>query len=270
MPIPANFYRRTVVVTDLHGDLDILLRSLAAKSVLRYRGDIGAILEAIENAPGNDHIPELEATVIHQCDPLLLVFLGDMVDRWTQGYQLLRFLSAIRWERFFIEPVFIIGNHDMQNFQFFVNPFKAYSIHLESGHDIGDIVHYISEIGMTASMESFAEAHGEEIRRIQEDFYRTGVLDWDLGYATLDYMDHVAGKEAYFLNRMSPQVGVYQSEDNSLIDFREVKNELIKHNLPWLEKQVYVGSERYFRCRMIVSRAPTGVSEKDRTSNQNS
>ena len=185
MQKPPDATRRTVVLTDLHGDLDVLLKSLAAKGVLEYQGELDAILGLIEKSADSSFIPELEASVYHQHEPMLLVFLGDMLDRWPEGYHLIRFLGAIRWQRFAIEPVFILGNHDLQNFQFFVNPFKAHLAHQESGHDIADIVHFISEIGMASSLESFMDVHGEEIRALQEDFYRSGGLQWDLGYATI-------------------------------------------------------------------------------------
>jgi len=186
MFIASQTNRRTVVVTDLHGDLDILLQSLAAKGVVRYAGNFASILQLLESAARpNCFIAALENDVIPQDSPLLLVFLGDMLDRWCKGYHLIRYLCAIRWEQFAIEPVFILGNHDIHNFQFFVNPFKAHETHQETGHDIGDIVHFISDIGLAASLESFMDLHGAEIRHIQEGFYRDGVLDWDLGYASM-------------------------------------------------------------------------------------
>lgn len=112
------------------------------------------------------------------------------------------------------------------------------------------------------SMRSGTRNDQQDSREIIDNIGKDDLLIRDLGYATIDYMDNIESNEAYFLNRMSPQVGVYQVEDKSVIDFLKVKNRLLKHNLPYLEEEVCIGSERYFKCRMIVTRVPEEVYQK--------
>lgn len=72
---------------------------------------------------------------------------------------------------------------------------------------------------MDLSMRSGTRNDQQDSREIKDHIGKNDLLVRDLGYAPIDHMDNVASKEAYFLNRMSPQVGVYQTEDKSLIDF---------------------------------------------------
>ena len=189
-PLPApqehtTRYTRTVVIGDIHGDLDTLLASLAAKRVLDYDGDVEAVAGHVRTSLRATYSRNLEALVIPQEPRLQLVFLGDLVDRWHQGCYVIRFLIQVRWERFGIDAVFLLGNHDMLNLHFFLNPFRVYQIHEDSDFSMGQRLDYVSSMGIGETLKGFLELHRGEIEKLQRKFYKQGFLDWDLGYARL-------------------------------------------------------------------------------------
>lgn len=128
----ATGYQRTVVIGDVHGDLDTLLRSLAAKKVLRYDGDVETVLRHVKASLKRTFSRNLESLLIRQQPRLQLIFVGDMVDRWPQGCHVIQFVTKVRWSRFGIDPTFLLGNHDVLNLHFFVNPYRIYEIYSES------------------------------------------------------------------------------------------------------------------------------------------
>ncbi len=178
-------FDRTVVIGDLHGDLGALLISLADKKIIQYSGRQKPVAARIKSSLNHRWSKGLESMVVRQTTPLQLVFLGDLFDRWSEGCHIVQFLSKIRWERFNIEPVYILGNHDIHNYHFFVNPYRVFEIYSESELPQSRRLEYLSGMGLNKSLEGFLDLHRTEITTLQKQFYKTGVLDWDLGYGRI-------------------------------------------------------------------------------------
>ncbi len=165
-------FERTVVFGDLHGDLDAMLASMAEKGLVRYDGEPDSVMEQLEEGL----FSSLEAMVLPQEPPVRVVFLGDFLDRYHFGYHIMRFLDRIRWENFGIHPIFLLGNHDLLNFHFFVNPFELPGIYAECGHRRSETVSYINGMGIDKSLASFKALHADEIAAVQTRFYETGAF----------------------------------------------------------------------------------------------
>lgn len=178
-------YERTLVIGDLHGDLEILLRSLASKGLLQFNDKIDPVLGSIRANLDQPYIVDLEAMVLPQKEATQLIFLGDILDRWNQGYHILQFLMKVRWEKFAIEPVYVMGNHDAHNFHFFTNPYRAYLLYEGGEFPLPRRMEYIGDMGLLESLASFMDLHRDEMVKTQEAFYRSGHLEWDLGYGKL-------------------------------------------------------------------------------------
>ncbi|MDJ0840442.1 MAG: metallophosphoesterase [Acidobacteriota bacterium] len=178
-------YARTVIIGDIHGDLDTLLASLADKRIIHYSGPVEKVVEIIETGLAEPFLADLEALVQPAETRLQLIFLGDYVDRWYLGYHVIQFLMKIRWKRFGIDAVFLMGNHEAHNLHFFLNPFRAYELYSESVFTTARRCEYIGDMGLVESLTSFMLLHGDEIRDLQKAFYAEGKLSWDLGYGTL-------------------------------------------------------------------------------------
>ncbi|CAM2008000.1 metallophosphoesterase [Acanthopleuribacter pedis] len=188
LPPHQSNYRRTVVLGDLHGDLDVMLRSLAAKNILRFDGSLGSVLTLIRQNMDAAWVPEFEAMVVPQTPRIQLILLGDLLDRYHHGYHLIQFLKHIRWRRFGIDFVCLMGNHDLHNLQFFTNPFAVFQMYKESEHLQMDVMDFIGRMGLIQSMVSFLDLHREELVTLQQQFYREGRLAFPLG----------TGSEAHF------------------------------------------------------------------------
>lgn len=85
----------------------------------------------------------------------------------------------------------------------------------------------------------------------------------DLGYTTMNYMEQIVDKGAYFLNRINPQVKAYhKSEHQEKVDFDKSLKKLKKHHLPYLEHEVTVGKKTQIPCRMVIYRVDQATYEK--------
>ncbi len=62
-----------------------------------------------------------------------------------------------------------------------------------------------------------------------QDIAKNDLFIRDLGYATLDYMLQIDKNEAYFLNRLHPQLSAYHAENpNEKVDFKKCQKKLKK------------------------------------------
>ncbi len=175
---------RLIVFGDIHGDLDTLARSLAERGLVRYDGDLESLVVPIRKRLSESFSPELEALVVEQPVRTRLVLIGDLVDRFPYGYHVLQFLSKVRWERFDIELIRILGNHDLMNFMFFANPFEVHQLMSEAGRPKEEIMQYIGSMGLADSLHSFYDLHHEELLALQEQFYREGEISFREGSLT--------------------------------------------------------------------------------------
>ncbi len=208
-------FNRIITFGDFHGDLDILLASLAEKGLIRYEQKQDDIVEQIKAGLNDAFVPSLEAIIIPQSQPVRVVFLGDFLDRYHFGYHIIQFLQKIRWETFEIYPIFILSNHDLLNFHFFINPFELPEIYYGSGHSKSDTISYIKQMGINQSLDSFKALHGDEIVKLQQRFYETGKLEYQEAGYTLLYqypcdLSPLAQPRIY-------QTGSYQIEYNNLV-----------------------------------------------------
>ncbi len=181
-------FERIVVFGDFHGDLDTMLASLSDKGLVRYdSSELEGIIEQIKAGLNESFVPSLEALVIPAAQPIRVVFLGDFLDRYHFGYHMIQFLDKIRWENFGIYPIFLISNHDLLNFHFFINPFEMQELYQGCGHSRSDTLSYVNGMGIDKSLESFKALHRDEIVNRQLRFYETGTLDYQEACYTLRY-----------------------------------------------------------------------------------
>ncbi|MCP5107536.1 MAG: hypothetical protein GY950_29380, partial [bacterium] len=183
--VPAPQGDKTFVFTDFHGDLDIMARSFADKGLMAYDGNLETLIKAINVHIPDKHAHVLERSILRQAKPVRLFFLGDCLDRYTYGFHIIQFFSKIRWERFNIFPVFLLGNHDLLNFFFLSNPYKFYRVYHGNGPSYSRVSEYIRSMGMDLSLKGFVQLHGQEILELQKQFYREGRLEFSFpGSAT--------------------------------------------------------------------------------------
>ena len=85
----------------------------------------------------------------------------------------------------------------------------------------------------------------------------------DLGYCTIDYMNRLSEKGAYFLNRLAPKIKVYYvDEPDQELDIKHCLKKLKRHQLPYMEYQILIGKTAKLPARLVVSAVDQGTYEK--------
>ncbi len=182
MKQPESPFEKTVVFTDLHGDIDVMAASFAQKGLMTYDGGVEKLLELIKNHAAHKYAPSLEKFIIKQENPVRFIFLGDCLDRYLYGYHMVQVLMKVRWEKFNIFPVFLMGNHDMLNLLFLTNPYKVYRLHRHCGPSYSKVTEYLRSMGMEKSIKDFINLHAAELARLQVKFFNQGYLEFPLGH----------------------------------------------------------------------------------------
>lgn len=220
-------FDKTFVFTDFHGDLDIMAKSFAVKGLMTYDGNEEKLIQAIKAQVGGNHGGLLEKLIIRQKKPVRLFFLGDCLDRCNYGYHIIQFFTKIRWEQFNIHPVFLLGNHDLLNLLFFINPFKLYRFYRGNGPSYSTVLEYIRSMGLDKSLKGFIDLHCDEIMDLQKQFYREGrievwqghpststVLRYGRDYSFFDKLGSVDSKKEWeSVSKLRDALGIERDED---------------------------------------------------------
>ncbi|MCP4148792.1 MAG: hypothetical protein GY757_13680 [bacterium] len=180
-------FSKTLVFSDFHGDLDIMAKSFAAKGLMSYNGNLKKLLDSVRFHLEESFSPLLEEYMTRQEKPVRFLFLGDCLDRYTYGCHIMQFFQKIRWERFNIFPVFLLGNHDLLNLMFMANPFKIYQLHHGNGPSYSKTVDYLRSMKIDRSLEGFTALHGDELADLQKQFFRDGSISFSMGHYSISY-----------------------------------------------------------------------------------
>lgn len=83
----------------------------------------------------------------------------------------------------------------------------------------------------------------------------------DLGYITPTYLKAVLNKEAYFLNRLPPQINVYET-DRTPINWNKISGKFNKSRTSIVEMDVLIYEKELLPCRLILE--PVSKKEYDK------
>ena len=99
-------------------------------------------------------------------------------------------------------------------------------------------------------------------RQVTDNISANELLLRDLGYVSTTYLKNIIAKQAYFLNRLPPQLGVYSPKDQSAISFKEINQQFKKHQNDHMELDVLLGSEHMLNARLVIFKAPKRVYDQ--------
>jgi hypothetical protein len=94
----------------------------------------------------------------------------------------------------------------------------------------------------------------------------------DLAYMNLSVIKKLITKGAYFVARLQYNVKVFEKTDEGFqeLDFVEIRDYMIQHQLHVYEKAVYIGSQKEIQVRLIIHLLPDDViAERLRKSQRN-
>ena len=87
----------------------------------------------------------------------------------------------------------------------------------------------------------------------------------DLGYISLDFLEMIQKKSAFFLNRIKSNVSVWVKDETGLfepIDLVKIEKRMRKYEIPHQEFDVYLGAKKQLECRLVIECLPPEVREK--------
>ncbi|MGI0024660.1 MAG: IS4 family transposase, partial [Nitrososphaera sp.] len=86
----------------------------------------------------------------------------------------------------------------------------------------------------------------------------------DLGYLNLAVLQQLIDQRAFFLGRLSPTLNVYalKSGGYEKVDFIKIHQYMKRLKLATLEKEVYLGSEKNIKVRLVIYLLPDQEVEK--------
>ncbi len=226
-------FNKTLVFTDLHGDLNIMAKSFANFGIMKYNAEEFDDLETgIKKSATEENSEYINSLIIKQNEPVRLMLLGDYVDRNNYGYHIIEFLKAIEWENYNIHPIFLMGNHDLLNLFFFTNPYKFHVLYKHTGANMKQITEFLESIQLIKSYNSFIELHKEEIIKLQTQFFENQEIELPLSNYSIklkynrDYTNisklicPLNNKKAFF-EEFSKITGINPENDDSYYGYSE-------------------------------------------------
>jgi hypothetical protein len=84
----------------------------------------------------------------------------------------------------------------------------------------------------------------------------------DLGYSSCEVFEHIIDQEAFFLNRLTAGINVYERNGSSKIDFTKVRKRMKRKGLKEMEMQVDIGRTHVVPVRLILQLLPDHITEE--------
>jgi hypothetical protein len=96
-----------------------------------------------------------------------------------------------------------------------------------------------------------------------QDIQENDLFIRDMGYCTLSFLSKVHKSNAYFLNRLTPQVNIYSDQyTKDPVDIKSLHKKLMKNKLELVEVVVFLGKKERIPVRLVVSMADKTTYEK--------
>ena len=80
----------------------------------------------------------------------------------------------------------------------------------------------------------------------------------DLGYVSINLLKSISQKDAYYLNRLKPQVLVFEKVSGKYcrLSTKTIANKLRKSQRPYIAMELYIGDKKFLPCRVIFYLVP--------------
>jgi hypothetical protein len=115
------------------------------------------------------------------------------------------------------------------------------------------------------SVHAFNDQDQTNSQETLGDIHKGDLLIRDLGYVNLTYMQSIEKKQAFYLNRPSANIGMYEKDSNGnfeKLDFAKIHNTMKANKLDAIEKEVYLSGKKNVKTRLIIELLPQDEYEK--------
>lgn len=100
-----------------------------------------------------------------------------------------------------------------------------------------------------------------DAQQTKESVKESELVVRDLGYVSMEVLEHIADKGAYFINRVPPKAHIYDAKNGRHLTFDAIHKEMLRRKLDHLEISVLV-SDRKFPTRLILEMLPVDQVNK--------
>ena len=104
----------------------------------------------------------------------------------------------------------------------------------------------------------------EDSKTTLDNIQEGDLLLRDLGYVTMTYLQEVAKRKAYYVNRLPPTFNVYYMDDGEIkkISWIELHDKIKQNGIDQMELNVFLGKNQMLPCRLILKPVPEQVYQQ--------
>ncbi|WP_153798406.1 IS4 family transposase [Foetidibacter luteolus] len=83
----------------------------------------------------------------------------------------------------------------------------------------------------------------------------------DTGYFSIEALQGIAAKEAFYISRLPPNINIYEKKDGLYrqVDLDQERQEMKRYGIDYRDKEVYIGEEQKHPVRIIMEVLPEEV-----------
>lgn len=118
---------------------------------------------------------------------------------------------------------------------------------------------------MELSVGSFTNSDLNNSYQTAENIEDSDLLIRDLGYISLEFLETIESKLAYYLNRIRSNVNIYQKDTNGRfvpLNLEKIERKMRRLKIQTMGFEVYLGEEKKVKSRVIIEILPKDVIEE--------
>lgn len=115
------------------------------------------------------------------------------------------------------------------------------------------------------SVGSFTNSDLNNSYQTAESIENSDLLIRDLGYISLEFLETIESKLAYYLNRIKSNVNIYQQDKNGCfvpLNLEKIESKMRRSKIKTMGFEVYLGEEKKVKSRVIIEILPKDVIEE--------
>lgn len=118
----------------------------------------------------------------------------------------------------------------------------------------------INDFQLTDALYQDATDALDTVDQVQEG----SLLLRDLGYFSTEVIDRINKSKGFYISRLNPQISIYELKDGTYqkLDLAQIRSRMIRDNLPYLELDVCIGTERKVPVRLMIELMPPKETER--------
>lgn len=114
------------------------------------------------------------------------------------------------------------------------------------------------------SINAFNKQDAKDSKETIEITNEGDLIIRDLAYMSIDVLNKIILKNAFYLCRPNTQVTMYELKNNDYakIDFKKITRYMKKNQIQYMEKEIYYGAKDKIKTRLIIHLIPENEYEK--------